>query len=93
MLGQRIPKPASPDNLSTFDGAMVASQVQTKVAPPTFERKYIARCIHLEKELMTDPIVNEKFYMFRLVTKTLKIIEFSADFSGSLNCEFIEVNS
>ena len=90
MLGQRIPKPASPDNLSTFDGGM-ASQVQTKVTP-AFERKYIARSIHLEKELINDPICNEKFYMFRLVTKTLKIIEFEADFSGSLNCDFIEVN-
>lgn len=31
--------------------------------------------------------------MFRLVTQTLKIIDFEADFSGSLNCEFLEVGN
>lgn len=29
--------------------------------------------------------------MFSLVTKSLKIVEFEADFGESLNCEFIEV--
>ena len=29
--------------------------------------------------------------MFRLVTQTLKIVEFEADFNGSINCEFVEV--
>ena len=29
--------------------------------------------------------------MFRLVTQSLKIVEFEADFSASLNCEFVEV--
>ena len=42
---------------------------------------------------MHDPVSNEKYYMFRLVTQTLKIIEFEADFSGSLNCEFVETKS
>ncbi len=31
--------------------------------------------------------------MFRLVTKTLKNVEFQADFSGSSNCDFIDVQS
>jgi len=38
-----------------------------------------------------DKDANQKYYMFRLVTQTLKIVEFEADFSESLNCEFIEV--
>ena len=86
ILGQRIMKPASPENLSTFDGGL-ASHIQHP-RTPLFERKDIARSIYLEKELVSDDITNERFYMFRLVTSTLKIVEFEADFSGSLNCEF-----
>jgi len=45
----------------------------------------------LEKEFVHDKDTNQKYYMFRLVTQTLKIVEFEADFSESLNCEFHEV--
>ena len=51
-MGQRIPKPASPDNLSTFDGGL-ASQVQVNRSP-IIEKKDIARSIYLEKELIQD---------------------------------------
>lgn len=87
-LGQRIPKPASPENLSTFEGGL-NSQIQNKT--PMFERKDIARSIYLEKELVQDDKNQEKYYMFRLVTQSLKIVEFEADFSASQNCEFVEV--
>ena len=33
----------------------------------------------------------EKFYMFRLVSQTLKIVEFVADFTGSRNCDFVDL--
>ena len=39
-----------------------------------------------------DEIANEKFYIFRLVSQTLKIIEFQADFTGSRNCAFVDLS-
>ena len=49
VLGNRLQKPASPDNLSTFDGGVASQILSTK--QPLIERKDIARSIYLEKEL------------------------------------------
>lgn len=49
VLGNRLQKPASPDNLSTFDGGVASQIISTK--QPLIERKDIARSIYLEKEL------------------------------------------
>ena len=94
-LGQRVVKPASPENLSNFD-AGIASLIRTdsksNVVPnlSPLETKQIARSIFLEKEMMLDES-GEKFYMFRLVSQTLKIVEFVADFTGSRNCDFVDL--
>ncbi len=34
-----------------------------------------------------------RHYLFTLVTKTLKVVEFEANFNGSDNCTFIEVKA
>ena len=58
---------------------------------PPIEVKQISRAIHLEKETLIDEVTKERYYMFRLISKTLKIIEFTADFSGSTNCAFVDL--
>ena len=95
-LGQRVAKPASPENLSTFD-AGIASQMKSESktgnhnSVPQIELKQVSRAIHLEKEMLIDEVTKERYYMFRLISKTLKIIEFTADFTGSTNCQFIDL--
>ena len=60
---------------------------QSPIQPLT--RKEIAKDIYLEKEL--DAIKTpEAQYIFRVVSKTLKVITFIADFTGSDKCEFTE---
>ena len=60
---------------------------QSPIQPLT--RKEIAKDIYLEKELDSIKTVDSQ-YIFRIVSKTLKVITFVADFSGSDKCEFTE---
>ena len=60
---------------------------QSPIQPLT--RKEIAKDIYLEKELDTIK-TPEAQYIFRIVSKTLKVITFVADFTGSEKCEFTE---
>lgn len=73
-------KPASPENLSNFDGgiaSLIKTESKSNVAPvlSPIETKPIARSIYLEKEMLLDE-EGMKYYMFRLVSQTLKIVEF-----------------
>ena len=60
---------------------------QSPIQPLT--RKEIAKDIYLEKELDTIK-TPEAQYIFRIVSKTLKVVTFIADFTGSDKCEFTE---
>lgn len=54
-------------------------------------RKEIARDIYLEKELdMALSGGQEPRYYFKIVSKSLRIINFEADFNGSEKVEFID---
>ena len=60
-----------------------------QVAMQPLTRKEIARDIFLEKELDTSKQTDYQ-YIFRIVSKTLKIVTFIADFQGSDKVEFSE---
>ena len=84
--GQNLRVTERSDTLQTVDKfrAIVA---QSPIQPLT--RKEIAKDIFLEKELDTTKTVDTQ-YIFRIVSKTLKVITFFADFTGSDKCEFLE---
>ena len=82
-LRQQASMDANPAEAGKFKSALQHAAMQ----PLT--RKEIARDIFLEKELDTSK-QTEYQYIFRVVSKSLKIITFIADFQGSDKVEFSE---
>ena len=84
---QGLRQQASMDANLADAGKFKSALQQAAMQPLT--RKEIARDIFLEKELDTSK-QTEYQYIFRVVSKSLKIITFIADFQGSDKVEFSE---
>lgn len=71
--------------------AHTASIVSTNQPTAPKVTREIAKDIYLEKELEPSS-GGYPVYIFRLVTRCFKVVNFEADFTGSNNCEFYELH-